>query len=101
MVEFGGWMMPLQYTSMRAEHDAVRERAGLFDVSHMGEFRMRGPAAEAALERVVTNRVGDLAVGQARYNVVCNESGGIIDDCLVYRHGPEDFLVVVNAGQRP
>jgi len=100
MVEFGGWMMPLQYSSMRAEHEAVRKRAGMFDVSHMGEFRLRGSTAEAALESVVTNRVGDLAEGQARYNVICNSNGGIIDDCLVYRRGPEEFLVVVNAGPR-
>ena len=100
MVEFSGWMMPLQYSSMRAEHEAVRNRAGLFDVSHMGEFRLRGRAAESALESVVTNRVGDLAEGQARYNVVCDTGGGIIDDCLVYRRGPDEFLVVVNAGPR-
>jgi len=100
MVEFSGWMMPLQYSSMREEHTAVRERVGLFDVSHMGEFRLRGPRAAGALEGVVTNVVGDLATGQARYNVVCNEAGGIIDDTLVYRHGPEHFTVVVNAGPR-
>jgi aminomethyltransferase len=101
MVEFGGWMMPLQYSSMREEHTAVRERVGLFDVSHMGEFRLRGPRAAEALEGVVTNSVGDLNIGQARYNVVCNPQGGIIDDTLVYRHGSADFTVVVNAGPRP
>jgi aminomethyltransferase len=101
MVEFGGWMMPLQYSSMRAEHLAVRERAGIFDVSHMGEFQMAGPRAEAALERVVTNRVADLEPGQARYTVICNESAGIIDDALVYRHAADRFVIVVNAGPRP
>jgi aminomethyltransferase len=101
MVEFGGWSMPLQYSSMRDEHLAVRQRAGLFDVSHMGEFRIAGPAALEALEGVVTNRVGDLETGQARYNVVCNTNGGIIDDALVYRKGENDFMVVVNAGPRP
>ena len=101
MVEFGGWMMPLQYSSMREEHIAVRERVGLFDVSHMGEFRLQGPGAVEALEGVVTNRVEDLAIGQARYNVLCNPSGGIIDDTLVYRHAPDHFTVVVNAGPRP
>src|SRR5258708_395556 len=100
MVEFSGWMMPLQYTSMRDEHTAVRERVGLFDVSHMGEFRLRGPRAEAALDRVVTKRLSDLAVGQARYNAVCTDSGGIIDDSLVYRDGADQFTVVVNAGPR-
>ncbi len=101
MVEFGGWSMPLQYSSMRDEHLAVRQRAGLFDVSHMGEFRMAGPTALDALEGVVTNRVGDLEPGQARYNVVCNPAGGIIDDALVYRVAQDDFMVVVNAGPRP
>jgi aminomethyltransferase len=101
MVEFGGWLMPLQYTSMREEHMAVRQRVGLFDVSHMGEFQMAGPRALAALERVVTNRVADLEPGQARYTVVCNQAGGILDDALVYRHGVDRFIVVVNAGPRP
>lgn len=101
MVEFGGWSMPLQYSSMREEHLAVRQRAGLFDVSHMGEFRLSGPAALKALERVVTNRVGDLQPGQARYNVICNAAGGIVDDALVYRKAEADFMVVVNAGPRP
>ncbi len=100
MVEFSGWMMPLQYTSMRDEHTAVRERVGLFDVSHMGEFGLRGPRAEHALDRLVSNRLSDLAIGQARYNVICNERGGIIDDSLVYRDEAERFTVVVNAGPR-
>lgn len=101
MVEFGGWLMPLQYTSMREEHLAVRERVGLFDVSHMGELQMAGPGALAALERVVTNRVADLEPGQARYTAICSESGGIIDDALVYRHAADRFVIVVNAGPRP
>jgi aminomethyltransferase len=100
MVEFSGWSMPLQYSSMREEHMAVRQRAGVFDVSHMGEFHIAGPAALHTLERLVTNRVGDLEPGQARYNVVCNPTGGIIDDALVYRHSEGDFTVVVNAGPR-
>jgi aminomethyltransferase len=101
IVEFGGWSMPLQYSSMRDEHLAVRQRAGVFDVSHMGEFRVAGSAALAGLERVVTNRVDDLEPGQARYNVVCNAEGGILDDALVYRIADEDLMVVVNAGPRP
>jgi aminomethyltransferase len=101
MVEFGGWSMPLQYTSMREEHTAVRERVGLFDVSHMGEFQMSGPGALAGLERVVTNRVADLEPGQARYTAICDESGGILDDALVYRHSADRFVIVVNAGPRP
>jgi aminomethyltransferase len=101
MVEFGGWMMPLQYSSMRAEHVAVRTAAGMFDVSHMGELTLESDAAEAALDRVVTNRVADLAVGQARYNLICADDGGIIDDALLYRTGDAAWMVVVNAGPRP
>ena len=100
MVEFGGWMMPLQYSSMRTEHLAVRNAAGIFDVSHMGEFEVDGTAGAVALERLVTNKVADLVDGQARYNVVCNSSGGIIDDALVYRISADRHLVVVNAGTR-
>ena len=98
MVEFGGWLMPLQYSSMKAEHSAVRTAAGIFDVSHMGEFVIP-PSSLAALDRVVTNRVDDLVPGQARYNVVCDEAGGILDDALVYNAG-QHHLVIVNAGPR-
>jgi aminomethyltransferase len=100
MVEFGGWLMPLQYSSMRAEHLAVRTAAGIFDVSHMGEFVVEGAGGGAALERVVSNRVTDLADGQARYNILCNQAGGIVDDCLVYRERADRHLVIVNAGTR-
>ena len=99
MVEFGGWMMPLQYSSMKAEHLAVRTAAGIFDVSHMGEFIIRGADAVAALDRVVSNRIADLVPGQARYNIVCNDAGGILDDALVY-HAGDHHLVIVNAGPR-
>jgi len=101
MVEFGGWSMPLQYTSMREEHLAVRNDCGVFDVSHMGEVHLTGPGALEALERAVTNRVADLAPGQARYTLICDEAGGIIDDALVYRPAEDIFTVVVNAGPRP
>ncbi|MGI8608992.1 MAG: glycine cleavage system aminomethyltransferase GcvT [Candidatus Dormibacteria bacterium] len=100
MVEFGGWMMPLQYSSMRTEHLAVRTAAGMFDVSHMGEFEVLGADGAAALDRVVTNRVGDLDDRQARYNVLCTEAGGIVDDCLVYRIHADRHMVIVNAGPR-
>jgi aminomethyltransferase len=100
MVEFGGWLMPLQYSTIRDEHSAVRERVGLFDVSHMGEFRMEGAGALEALEGIVTNEVASLSTGQARYNIVCDKAGGIIDDALVYRDAEERFTVVVNAGPR-
>lgn len=99
IVDFVGWEMPVQYEGVKAEHLAVRERAGLFDVSHMGEVIFRGPEAEAAVQRLVTRDVSRLAVGQAGYAAVCYEDGGTVDDVLVYRR-PEDFLIVVNASNR-
>ena len=99
MVDFGGWEMPQQYGSIRDEHLAVRQAAGLFDVSHMGRFRVTGPSTSAFIQGVVTNDVAQLAVGQAQYNLMCNESGGIVDDLVVYR-ADEGFLLVVNASNR-
>src|SRR5258708_38477876 len=100
MVEFSGWMMPLQYTSMRDEHTAVRERVGLFDVSHMGEFGLRGPRAEHALDRLVSNRLSELAIGQARYNVICNERGGSLADNPLFSGEAQRFPGVINARPR-
>jgi aminomethyltransferase len=101
MVEFGGYDMPLQYTGIREEHVAVRERAGLFDVSHMGEVLIRGDKAEAAVQRLVTNDVARLESWQAMYSVMCTEDGGVVDDLLVYRGlGGDHFLIVVNAATR-
>lgn len=99
MVDFGGWEMPQQYTSIRDEHFAVRKVAGLFDVSHMGRFGIAGEAASDFLQTVVTNDVASLAPGQALYSMLCNEQGGILDDLVVYR-GDKRFLVVVNASNR-
>jgi glycine cleavage system T protein (aminomethyltransferase) len=99
LVDFAGWEMPVQYSGIKAEHAAVRERAGLFDVSHMGEVGFRGPDAEAAVQRLVTRDVGRLQADQAGYAAVCYESGGTVDDVLVLKR-PEDFLVVVNAANR-
>ena len=99
LVDFSGWEMPVQYGGIKAEHQAVRERVGLFDVSHMGEAVFRGKDAEAAVQRLLTRDVSRLEVGQAGYSAVCYESGGTVDDVLVYRR-PEDFLVVVNAANR-
>jgi len=98
MVPFAGWLMPVQYEGILAEHRAVRSAMGLFDVSHMGEFEVTGPGAQAYLERAVTQAVGSLAIGQCRYGLLCNESGGIVDDLLVYRTGAQAYLLVVNAG---
>jgi aminomethyltransferase len=99
LVPFAGWEMPVQYEGVRAEHEAVRNEAGLFDVSHMGEVVFKGPDAERAVERLVTRDVSRLESGQAGYAAVCYEDGGTVDDVLVYKN-PDDFLVVVNASNR-
>jgi glycine cleavage system T protein (aminomethyltransferase) len=97
MVPFGGWEMPVQYTGILDEHRAVREAAGAFDVSHMGEIGFRGPRAAEAVQRLVTNAVSRLTDGGAMYTLMCYDDGGIVDDCIVYRLGDKDFLIVVNA----
>jgi aminomethyltransferase len=96
MVPFGGWEMPVQYSSILDEHRAVRTRAGLFDVSHMGEVELLGPGALALVQRLVTNDVERLAPDQALYSPMCTPEGGIIDDLLVYRMG-DRLMLVVNA----
>ena len=101
MVGFAGWEMPVRYRSgIVAEHLATRRDAGLFDVSHMGRFRIRGAGSEAALRRVLTNDAGALAVGSAHYTFIANERGGAVDDAYLYRFGAGDFLLVVNASNR-
>jgi aminomethyltransferase len=97
LVDFAGWEMPVHYTSALEEHRAVRERCGLFDVSHMGEVEVRGRASGGWCDRLTVNRVAALADGDAQYSVLCDERGGVIDDLLVYRLGAERFLLVVNA----
>jgi aminomethyltransferase len=99
LVDFAGWEMPVQYEGIKAEHNAVRNHAGLFDVSHMGEVVFRGPDAEEAVQRLVTRDVARQETGQAGYSAVCYEDGGTVDDVIVYRR-PDDFLVVVNASNR-
>ena len=99
LVEFAGWQMPVQYTTIIEEHHAVRKAAGLFDIAHMGRLVFTGPDAGALLDRVLTNDVTKLAVGQIRYALVCNEQGGILDDVLVYRFS-NHYLLVVNASNR-
>jgi len=98
LVEFGGWQMPLQYAGILDEHRAVRERAGLFDLSHMGELFVEGPDAGAALANALVSNPPSLDEGRAQYSMICAPDGGIIDDLIVYRLGPERFLVVANAG---
>lgn len=97
MVEFGGWEMPVQYTGIIDEHRAVRERAGIFDVSHMGEFWVNGPGALAFLQHVTTADVAQLAVGQAGYGLLCRPDGGVVDDLFIYHIDHHTYLLVVNA----
>jgi aminomethyltransferase len=99
MVDFGGWEMPQQYSSIRDEHFAVRKVAGLFDVSHMGRLRVEGDGAEGYLQRLLTNDI-TIPAGHAVYTLMCKEDGGIIDDLIVYRETQSRFLVVVNAANR-
>lgn len=96
MTPFGGFVMPVQYAGIIEEHRTVRSRAGLFDLSHMGELRVSGPDALRAIDRLVTNSIHDLAVWQVRYTPMCLPSGGIVDDLLVYRF-PDHLMLVVNA----
>ena len=100
MMPFAGYSMPVQYAGIKKEHQAVREAAGLFDVSHMGELFLEGPDALRLADSLVTNAVGDLEVGQAMYTVCCNEQGTILDDLIVYRLGPERVMIVCNASNR-
>ncbi|MFE2673573.1 glycine cleavage system aminomethyltransferase GcvT [Streptomyces hygroscopicus] len=97
MTDFAGWDMPLRYGSERDEHTAVRTRAGLFDLSHMGEISLTGPQAGQALDHALVGHLSALAVGRARYTMICDDEGGILDDLIVYRLGDEEFLVVANA----
>lgn len=99
LVEFGGWEMPIQYTGILDEHKAVRTSAGVFDISHMGEVFVRGSAAEAFLNTVLTNDLRKLEVGQGQYTLLCNRAGGVIDDLFAYRTGPLDFLLIINASR--
>lgn len=97
IIDFSGWALPVQYEGLVQEHVAVRERAGLFDVSHMGEVMVEGADAMAYVQNLVTNDVGRLLDGQVMYALMCNEDGGTVDDLLVYRKHDEAFLLVINA----
>jgi aminomethyltransferase len=100
LVDFAGWLMPIQYTGVLEEYYAVRKTAGLFDVSHMGRIEVTGDQAEPFLQWISTNDVSRLRVGQAQYAMVCHTTGGILDDVFVYKTGPAAFLVCVNASNR-
>src|SRR5260370_21816141 len=97
MTNFGGWVMPVQYSSIREEHRAVREAVGLFDPSHMGELRLKD---ESPAQRVVSRDVARLKPGRIQYAMLCNDAGGIIDDLLVYAMADGGYLVVVDAGNQ-
>ncbi|WP_028278256.1 glycine cleavage system aminomethyltransferase GcvT [Arthrobacter sp. I3] len=96
--DFGGWQMPLKYESELAEHHAVRNAAGLFDLSHMGEVWVSGPDAAGFLDYALVGKLSAIAVGKAKYSLICNTDGGIIDDLITYRRGEDRYLVVPNAG---
>ena len=104
MVDFAGWSMPVQYSSIVAEHQATRSSVGLFDVSHMGRIRFEGPESEAFLDRLVTRKIAGMRAGQIRYALITQDEGGILDDVLVYRlrdrSGHDYFELVVNASNR-
>ncbi|MFG2073581.1 aminomethyltransferase [Nonomuraea maritima] len=97
LTDFAGWLMPLRYGSESAEHRAVREAAGLFDLSHMGEIFVTGPQAGEALDHALVGHLSALVPGRARYTMIVNERGGVLDDLIVYRLGDEEFMVVANA----
>ena len=99
LIEFGGWEMPVQYTSITDEHLAVRKAAGIFDISHMGEVLVNGAGAEEFLNHTFTNDVRKLAIGQGQYTLMCNERGGVIDDLYAYRIGATAYLLIINASR--
>jgi glycine cleavage system T protein (aminomethyltransferase) len=99
IVPFGGWLMPVQYSSIMEEHLAVRNTVGMFDISHMGQFVVSGNGARDWLNTMLTNNVSKLEVGHGQYTFLLNEDGGVIDDLIVYRTGDAEFLLVVNAAK--
>jgi aminomethyltransferase len=99
LIEFGGWEMPVQYTSITDEHQAVRQAAGVFDISHMGEVSVSGATAESFLNHTLTNDARKLAIGHGQYTLMCNERGGVIDDLYAYRLGAEQYLLIINASR--
>lgn len=101
MAPFAGWEMPIQYTGIIEEHHAVRRRAGVFDVSHMGRLSFAGRDCANLLQQVLTCDVAQLAEGRARYALICTESGGILDDVILYKRAPDSFLLICNAANTP
>jgi aminomethyltransferase len=99
LIEFGGWEMPVQYTSISDEHQCVRKAAGVFDISHMGEVFVAGDGAEAFLNATLTNDVRKLTIGLGQYTLMCNEAGGVVDDLYVYHVAPGEYLLIINASR--
>ncbi|HEX7617186.1 MAG TPA: hypothetical protein VF480_00555, partial [Verrucomicrobiae bacterium] len=99
LIDFGGWEMPVQYTSIVEEHLAVRHAAGIFDISHMGEVTVSGAGAADFTNYVLTNDIRRLAPGEGQYTLMCNERGGVIDDLYAYRLSGEVFLLIINASR--
>ena len=99
LIEFGGWEMPVQYTSITDEHLAVRQAAGLFDISHMGEVLVSGAGSEMFLNQTLTNDIRKLVAGQGQYTLMCNERGGVIDDLYAYRLAAQEYLLIINASR--
>ena len=97
VVDYAGWFLPVQYEGLIAEHEAVRNAAGLFDVSHMGEIVVKGKDALAYLQYLTTNDIGSIETDQIIYTIMCYPDGGVVDDFLVYKYGDEEYLLVVNA----
>lgn len=97
LIDFHGWLLPVQYAGILKEHEAVRQKAGVFDVSHMGEFLLKGEGAQKALNRIVAGNCLNLEDGQCLYSPMCNETGGTVDDLLVYKFAQDDLMIVVNA----
>jgi aminomethyltransferase len=99
MIGFGGWDMPVYYSSILEEHQAVRQRVGIFDISHMGQIRVSGPSSEPWLNTLLTNNLNKLEISEGQYTLMLNAEGGVIDDLIVYRRGDDDYFLVVNAAK--
>lgn len=99
LIEFGGWEMPVYYSSITAEHLAVRNAAGIFDICHMGEVKVSGSGAQSFLNRLLTNDIRKLPVGLGQYTLMCNERGGVVDDLYAYRLGEAEFMLIINASR--
>jgi len=99
MADFGGWLMPIEYpgAGVLAEHKAVRERVGLFDVSHLGKASVTGPGSLEFLNLMFTNDLSRISDGKAQYTLLCNDDGGVVDDLIAYRNSDEDFFLIPNA----